>query len=390
MPKCPYHLIILAAGQGSRLKNSTPKAYTPICGVPLLRHTLNSALTWPEASSIHVVIDPLHKKLYDRSTEGLALPEPIEGGSERSESVCNALNALSHINDKDIVLIHDAARPFVSSDDVRKLLNSLETYEAATLAAPVTDTVRNGHNEIAGDILDRTNLRTIQTPQAFHYGTLKKAHDLRDKNTPATDDTSLVSSLGIDVKLVEGSRENFKITLPEDLKMANALLSSPTETRTGTGYDVHAFTAESKNRPLMLCGVHIPYNKSLAGHSDADVGLHALTDALLGALGKGDIGDHFPPTDSHYKNMDSAVFVEKVVKDLQNRNGWINNLDITLICESPKIGPYKEKMKNRVAELCLINPERVNVKATTTEKLGFEGREEGIAAQAVATITLQN
>ncbi|MBI4031588.1 MAG: 2-C-methyl-D-erythritol 2,4-cyclodiphosphate synthase, partial [Proteobacteria bacterium] len=246
---------------------------------------------------------------------------------------------------------------------------------AATLALPISDTLKRG----LGEYVSRDGLHALQTPQGFHYGLIKRAHE--ESKNDCADDTGLVAALGHEITLVPGSRENFKITTMDDLKMAEKLL--PRTTRTGLGFDVHAFIDGNKVR---LCGVDIPHNKSLAGHSDADAALHAITDALLGAIAAGDIGQHFPPSNPQWKRADSSLFLKKAVEMVRARGGEIVNIDVTIICEAPKIGPYRAEMQTRVAEICGIFPDRIGIKATTTEGLGFTGRGEGIAAQAVVNV----
>ncbi|MCF8495378.1 MAG: bifunctional 2-C-methyl-D-erythritol 4-phosphate cytidylyltransferase/2-C-methyl-D-erythritol 2,4-cyclodiphosphate synthase [Alphaproteobacteria bacterium] len=382
-PERPYHVIIPAAGQGTRLKNALPKAYARIGGKAILRHTLENVLSWPGLISVRVAIDPTHDALYRDAVSGLTLPPPLDGGKDRKNSVYNALKSIINVKSEDIILIHDAARPLVEWDSVQELLDALDTHRTATPAVPVADTLR----QETGDFVNREGLWAIQTPQAFRYGDLIHAHEHAPPGA-YTDDTALVSAMGIPVKLVPGARSNIKITTPEDLRMAERLLGITYETRTGTGFDVHAFEAAPTGRPLMLCGITVPHSRALAGHSDADVALHALTDALLGALGAGDIGQHFPPSNPAFKDMDSALFLQKALDMLRDKGGTIQNLDLTLICEDPKIGPHRAAMKTRIAEICRVDEDRVNVKATTTEGLGFTGRREGIAAQAVATVRL--
>lgn len=383
-----YHVIVAAAGSGARFGSDTPKQYVRFLGKPLLRQTLDNVLSWPRIKSLRVIIDPEHAKLYQQAVKGLDLPEPIYGGKERKISISNALKNISNVKDKDIILIHDAARPFTKRTDIEKLLSKLETKRAATLANPVSDTLRRSNNKNAGELVDRSAIWALQTPQAFRFEDLKKAHEIADENNQATDDTSLITALGIEVALVEAARSNIKITTQDDWDMAEALFKNSTRTATGTGFDVHAFESEPSGKPLILCGVNVPHDKALTGHSDADVGLHAITDALLGSIGKGDIGTHFPPSNDQYKDMDSAIFLKKTLEMVKDIGGLIQNIDLTLICESPKIGPYREAMVARVAEITNLPTSHINIKATTTEKLGFTGRGEGIAAQAIATVQL--
>lgn len=381
----PYHVIVVAAGSGTRLSTNTPKQYIEIGGKTILRHTLENILAWPSLNSAQVVINPDHRELYKKATDGLSLKPYAMGGATRKDSVYNALKSRSDIEDDDMILIHDAARPFVAWHDVRTLLHSLLKTRAATLATPCQDTLRRAaDNYVAHEIVDRDKLYQLQTPQGFRFCDLRKAHEQQSRDV--TDDTALVTALGIDVKLVTGSRNNFKITTTDDLAMAQTLLEQY-ETRTGMGFDVHAFSIQ-KEKPLIISGIKIDFDKSLEGHSDADVALHAITDAVLGAIGAGDIGQHFPPSDPQFKDQDSAIFLKAAHDMVLQKHGTIQNIDLTIICEAPKIGPYREAMRTRIAEILDIAESRINIKATTTEKLGFTGRKEGIAAQAVASVKL--
>ncbi len=378
-----FSIIIVAAGYGSRMDNDLPKQYIEICGKTILRHTLDLFKKMDEVENICVVINLEHESLFKASTEGLNNIKYCFGGSTRKDSVYNGIKELSNLNDNDIILVHDAARPFVKTNDIRALTKELNTYKAATLACPIVDTLRYSNKSIQ---IQRDDLWSIQTPQGFHYGTLKQAHEKSDGTKTHTDDTSLVSDIDIEVKFIKSSKQNFKITVLEDLKLAKEILSK-TETRTGQGFDVHAFDSASANS-IRLCGIDMKHNKALNGHSDADVGLHALTDALLGAIGEGDIGVHFPPSNNDFRDMDSSIFVKHALKLLHNKGGKIINIDLTLICERPKIGEYRPAIIKRLAEILEISEQRINIKATTTEKLGFTGRSEGIAAQCIANISI--
>ncbi len=376
----PFYALIAAAGSGLRLGGEVPKQYQKINGKAILRHTLDAFLSCPELQELCVVIDSAHKSLYEDAIKGLDLPAPIEGGAERKDSIINGLGYFSNLKNEDTILIHDAARPFITPDHIQAVAVSAKNTGATTLAVPVTDTQKYSR----GDYIDRKDLWTIQTPQGFHYGIIMQAHKQANDDINYTDDSSLVASIGREIDLVPGLRSNIKITTQDDMILAEKLLLAPPyEARTGFGYDVHAF---EEGDHVRLCGVDIPHNKSLKGHSDADVGLHALTDALLGTIGGGDIGHHFPPSEPQWKNVDSALFLRKSVDMLVEKGGIINNLDLTLICEEPKIGPHREAMQKHIADICGIDMSRINIKATTTEKLGFTGRGEGIAAQAVATV----
>lgn len=382
-----FHVIILAAGTGNRFGGETPKQYLPLNGKPVLRHSIDTFQSIKKCKSIQVVINEEHLNLYQNSVKNLNLPPPINGGKERNISVFNALKNIANISNKDLVLVHDAARPCVSKDEILNLLAAMNTEKAASLATPVTATLRKGENDYAGTQISREALWAMQTPQAFYYGDLLKAHEASKPGLPYTDDTSLISEFGITVKIIRGASTNIKITTLEDFKMAEKILSPSMTILSGTGFDVHAFDTE-KAGPVKLCGIDVQHNYALKGHSDADVGLHALTDAIYGAIGEGDIGIHFPPSNPDFKNMDSVIFLQHALEEMADKQGQLQNIDLTLICEEPKIGPYAPQMKQRIADICGLSAARVNIKATTTEKLGFTGRKEGIAAQALVTVRI--
>lgn len=385
--------IIVAGGSGQRFGGSIPKQYLPLAGIPVLRHSINTFLQIMPARNIRVVIRPEDEEHYHRATTNLQLAPPAFCGKERKDSVFNGLKDYPDIKENDIVLIHDAARPLVTTQDINALIDAMKNERATSLAAPISDTLRySDENACMSSDIKREHLYAIQTPQAFEYGILKTAHEKANPNTKFTDDTTLVSTTGIPVKLVTSKHSNFKITRPEDMTLAEQILSTDiqTEYRTGTGFDVHAFDEQEGIKSVRLCGIDVPHDRKLKGHSDADVGLHALTDAILGAIGEGDIGLHFPPSNMTYKNMDSAIFLKQAVDLTTQKGGRIVNVDITLICERPKLGEYRHAMRARVAGILEIEEDRVNIKATTTEKLGFTGRKEGIAAQATASICLRS
>jgi 2-C-methyl-D-erythritol 4-phosphate cytidylyltransferase/2-C-methyl-D-erythritol 2,4-cyclodiphosphate synthase len=388
----PFHVLIAAAGRGQRFGNASdkPKQYSALGNRTVIYHSIVIFQSFPNCKSIRVIIDPADAEPYQNSVTGLNLPPPLTGGKERNISIYNGLKESSHIKSEEIILIHDAARPCVSKADISKLLEALQTHRAATLALPISATLRKQKAKSfeAAETIDRNGLWALQTPQGFRKGDLLTAHEHSGSlKPPPTDDTMLVSTSGIAVELVHGSPENIKITYPEDMIMAEKLLRQNRITLTGQGFDVHAFD-ENKKGPVRLCGIDVPHTNALKGHSDADVGLHALTDALLGAIGEGDIGRHFPPSDNTYKNMDSAIFLERAVEIASNKGARLVNADVTLICEYPKITPYAETMRHRISTITGLAPERINVKATTTEQLGFTGRGEGIAAQAIISVSL--
>lgn len=379
----PFHVLIPAAGTGTRAGQPLPKQYRRIAGKMILRHTIEKFLGIQGLKSLRVIIDPAHADLYREAVEGLDLPPPLHGADTRKRSVYNGLSAFSDTDAEDLVLIHDAARPFVTADAICKIVDAMKMAQAATLVSPVADTlVDPDYNR-----LDRDKISSVQTPQAFRIGTLKTAHEKFENDNSFTDDAGLIAAMGGKISLVPGSHENFKITSAGDMAMAEKLLAASMETRTGFGYDVHAFDP-APAQSIRLGGIDIPYEKKLLGHSDADVILHALTDAVLGTIGEGDIGQLFPPSDMTWKNANSEIFVKESLRRLYARGGRLINADITLIAEAPKIGPHREKMIARLSDMLGLDVTRVGLKATTSEGLGFTGRKEGIVAQAVVTVTL--
>ncbi|MGM0586296.1 MAG: bifunctional 2-C-methyl-D-erythritol 4-phosphate cytidylyltransferase/2-C-methyl-D-erythritol 2,4-cyclodiphosphate synthase [Pseudomonadota bacterium] len=381
------HALVVAAGRGVRAGPGEPKQYRPLAGRPVLTRTLEALA--PCVDVIRVVIHPDDRPAYDAAAAlarlGHArLGPPVEGGESRQESVRLGLEAIEG-EARDPVLIHDAARPFPSEGLIRAVLAALEGAEGACPALSVADTLRRNEAGRAGETLDRAGLVRAQTPQAFRLGPIREAHRAA-AGRDFTDDVAVAQAAGLTVAHTPGEEANAKLTTPEDLARAGAALRpAGMETRVGTGFDVHAF-AEGDH--VTLCGVTIPHSRSLAGHSDADVGMHALTDALLGAMAEGDIGVWFPPTDPQWRGARSRIFLERAAERLKARGGRLINADVTLICEAPKIGPHAGAMREALAEILGVPPARVSVKATTSEKLGFTGREEGIAAQAAASIAL--
>ncbi len=383
------HVLIAAAGASERFGGPIPKQYCLLAGVPILRRTVQQFLKVPEITSIRVIINPNDANTYHDTISGLDLPPPVSGGINRKDSVFNGINSLNDASDEDIVLIHDAARPLVNPKDISAIIAAMTKHKAATTAVLMTDTLRRGDaSGAAGEYVDRECLYALQTPQAFKLASIKAAHKSADPHKTYTDDSSIASEAGIPVHLVLSSKTNIKITTADDMHLAEQLLPDTSETRTGMGYDVHAFDEDKDGDSVILCGVKIPHGKSLKGHSDADVGLHALTDAILGAIAQGDIGRHFPPSDPKYKDMDSAVFLKKARDLVANKGGIIQNIDLTLICEEPKITPHADKMISHISQILNIDQSRISIKATTSERLGFTGRGEGIAAQAIASIKI--
>ncbi len=366
--------VLLAAGSGARFGGAVAKQYRALAGKAVLRRAA-------EALG-NVVVQPVgDADAIGAALAGLGCRAPVPGGATRQASVRAGLEALADAA-PDIVLIHDGARPFVPAGTIAALLALLETHDGAIPALPVTDTLKRGADGRIAATVPREALFRAQTPQAFRFQTILALH--RRAPEGATDDAALLEAAGLSVALAAGDERNIKITVPEDLVRMERLIAE-TETRTGTGFDVHAFAPA---RPLVLCGITIPHDQGLAGHSDADVGIHALCDAIYGALAEGDIGRHFPPSEAAWKDADSARFLRHAAERIAARGGRLVNADVTLICERPKIGPHAAAMRTRLAALLGTEAGRISVKATTTERLGFTGRGEGIAAQAAVSIEL--
>ncbi len=375
--------LIVAAGRGQRFGAAAPKQYVDLGGKPVLRHSLETFLRHPKVGGVRVVIHADDRALYESAAAGLTLLAPTTGGATRQESVRRGLESLKDLR-PDNVLIHDAARPLIDAGLIDRMVGALERAPAAIPALPVADTVKRAADGHIVETLDRRNLWLAQTPQAFRYGDIMAAH-LAVAGRELTDDAAVAEAAGLAVALVEGTEENFKVTTEADLRRAQQMLSPALDVRTGSGFDVHRFGPGDK---IMLCGIAVPHDHGLIGHSDADVGLHALTDAILGAIAAGDIGQHFSPSDPRWRGADSAQFLAHAASLVNARGGRILSADITLICERPKVGPHRAAMVARVAAILGLDPSRVSVKATTTEGLGFTGRGEGIAAQATASVAL--
>ncbi|HEX4739635.1 MAG TPA: bifunctional 2-C-methyl-D-erythritol 4-phosphate cytidylyltransferase/2-C-methyl-D-erythritol 2,4-cyclodiphosphate synthase [Allosphingosinicella sp.] len=374
--------LVVAAGSGSRAGGDLPKQYRRIGGKSVLAHAVDH-LRSAGIEDIRIVIGPGQEDLYREAIGDRPLPSPIIGGAERQESVRNGLEAVEAASGADIVLIHDAARPFVPAAVVDRLVAALEKSQAAVPALPVVDTLARAENEL-GETVAREALVRVQTPQAFRFETILAAHRAWS-GPPATDDAQIARAAGVEVAMVAGDPALEKLTYDEDFARAEQRLTSRLVSRTGVGFDVHAFTDGDS---VWLGGIQVPHTRGLKGHSDADVLLHAITDALLGAVGGGDIGVHFPPSDPQWRGAPSSLFVEHARALVEARGGRIDHVDAILICEAPKLGPHRERIRQRVAALLRVPVGRISVKATTTERLGFTGRGEGIGAQAVATVRL--
>ena len=368
--------ILVAAGSGTRFGAELPKQFLMLAGKPVIRHAAEALSA--HASWLQPVGDAAPIEAALSGVPG-CLPA-IAGGATRQDSVRAGLEALA-LFAPDIVLVHDAARPVIPAGTIPALLAALQDFAGAIPAAPVADTLKRVVQGVIAETVPRAGLFRAQTPQAFRFDILLAAH--RSGMTGATDDASLLEAAGETVAVVSGSDDNIKLTYPDDLLRLERIMTNHMVPRVGTGFDVHVLQA---GRPLYLCGVNVPHEMGLAGHSDADVGIHALCDAIYGALAEGDIGRHFPPSEATWKDADSARFLTHAAVRIAARGGRLVNADVTLICERPKITPYAPAMIARLAVLLGVDPGRISVKATTTERLGFTGRGEGIAAQAVVSI----
>ena len=374
--------LIVAGGSGSRAGAGQPKQYRKLGGRPVLRRSVEAVLACPLVSEVQVVVGGGQEDEYIAATAALALRPPVRGGETRQESVRNGLLALA-ASGPDFVLVHDAARPLVSRGTIEAVIGALKKGARAVVPIlPIADSLRRLDTDVVGEPVPRDGLCRVQTPQGFRFVDILAAHE-RFSGANATDDASLAERAGMPIVGVPGEPENIKLTTMSDFVFAERLLAGARETRTGMGYDVHRFGIGAH---LWLCGVQIQHDRSLKGHSDADAGLHALTDAILGALAHGDIGQHFPPSDERWRGAPSSVFLEHAAALLRKAGGDIVHCDITIICEQPKIGPHREAMRARIAAILNTDVARISIKATTTEGLGFTGRGEGLAAQAIATV----
>ena len=378
--------IIVAAGRGSRAGEGLPKQYRALpsgSGEMVLTTTLRA---FAEHEAISQVVTLIHKddiSLYNKCISSMKNNNKLSyeiGGAERQNSVANGLKALAD-DAPDRVLIHDGARPYVTAELINACIAALDTCNAVVPALPVTDTLKRAEGDTIAATVPRENLYRAQTPQAFAFDKILAAHETSEPGM--TDDAAIAEAAGLKVKLIDGDAKNIKLTLEEDFMSHNLM------PRTGAGFDVHRFDEAGSAKEIMLGGIAIPHTYALIGHSDADVALHAITDALFGALAEGDIGDHFPPSDDAHKDRPSADFLSHAVALAGKKQARISHIDLTLICEKPKIGPHRDAMRARIAEICGIETSRVSVKATTTEGLGFTGRSEGLAAQALVTVLMR-
>lgn len=375
--------LVVAAGRGRRFGGDLPKQYQSLAGRPILRHSLATLAANPQIDGVRVVIHPDDAELYQAAAADLSLLDPVVGGETRQESVLRGLESLGALS-PDMVLIHDGARPFVEAGLIHRVIEALSLSAGAIPALPVADTLKRAVDGTISATVDRADLWRAQTPQAFRYAPILDAHR-RAAGQELTDDASVAEAAGLPVKIVLGSERNFKVTTAADLNRAQTFFTGSGDIRVGNGYDVHRF---APGTGVWLCGVEIPHDFRLEGHSDADVALHAATDAVLGAIAAADIGRHFPPSDPKWKGASSDRFLAHAANLVSALGGRLVHLDITIICEKPKIGIHRLAMQARIAEILGIEMGRISVKATTTEGLGFTGRAEGIAAQASATVWL--
>jgi 2-C-methyl-D-erythritol 4-phosphate cytidylyltransferase / 2-C-methyl-D-erythritol 2,4-cyclodiphosphate synthase len=378
------YALVVAAGRGRRFGGAQPKQYAPLAGRMVLHHAVAALVRHPRISGVQVMIRPEDAALCERAVAGLGVLRPRPGGAARQDSVRLGLEALA-ARRPGYVLIHDGARPFPDQALVDRVIEALANAPAAIPCLALRDTIKRAEDGIIRSTVDRSELWRAQTPQGFHFEAILAAHRAA-RGRELTDDSAVAEAAGLMSRLVAGDESNLKITTAEDLAAAERLLADRlSDIRIGQGFDVHAFGPGDK---LVICGIEIPHSAGLVGHSDADVGLHALTDAVLGAIAAGDIGQHFPPSDPQWRGAASDRFLRHATDLVRARGGIVAAVDVTIICERPKIGPYRAAMVERVAAILGIAAERVSIKATTTDRLGFTGRGEGVAAQAVATVRL--
>ena len=378
--------VVVAAGRGERAGGGVPKQYRTIAGIPIMRLVLQNLKRGSVIKTIQPVVHRDDIALFGDAAAGIDILPPVSGGATRQASVLAGLEALA-AHHPDIVLVHDAARPFVSSALIARAIAAGEKG-AGVPALAITDTVKSVENDIVTSTLDRNTLRTIQTPQAFKFQMLLNAHRQAASagRSDFPDDASLAEWAGTRVHVFQGDPENIKLTTSDDFMRAEMnAMAALGDVRVGSGYDVHVF---GDGDHVMLGGVRIPHQRGVVGHSDADVALHALVDAILGALADGDIGVHFPPSDPHWRGASSDRFLTFAVERVRARGGMIAHLDVTIVCEAPRIGPHRDAIRARIAEIAGVTLDRVGLKATTSEKMGFTGRGEGLTASATATIRL--
>lgn len=371
--------LIVAAGKGERLGGDVPKQFRELGGIPVLRRAVIPFADHPRIDNVLVVVAEDAQEQALKAIGGGFRTDLVIGGVTRAQSVRNGLAAVK----TEKVLVHDAARPFCPADVIDRLVDALDDYPAAVPVLPINDTLARW-TEVLGETIVRDDAVRVQTPQAFSLKALRDAYEKWSGREP-TDESTVARAAGLEVRGVAGALELEKLTTADDWRRAEERVARRTVSRTGMGFDVHAFAGEG---PVMLGGVAVPHSRGLAGHSDADVVLHSITDALLGAAALGDIGEHFPPSDPQWRGMSSDVFLVHAAALIRQRGGTIDHIDVTIIAEEPKVGPYRSAIRSRIAEILRLGEDQVSIKATTTEGMGFTGRREGIAAQAIASIRM--
>jgi 2-C-methyl-D-erythritol 4-phosphate cytidylyltransferase/2-C-methyl-D-erythritol 2,4-cyclodiphosphate synthase len=383
--------VIVAAGAGLRAGGDRPKQYQTVAGKPVIWWALKAFCDHPLISLVQPVIGENHQDLFDAATAGLAIERAVGGGSTRQESCRIGIEAAEAL-DPDRVLIHDAARPFVSADLITRVVIELDNHRAVVPGLPIIETLKRASEGLVAETVDRRNMWIAQTPQGFDYAAIRAAHRKAHGQgiSDFTDDAAVAAFAGIPVAMIMGADDNRKLTTNADIEAADRAMHARTfaglgDIRTGQGVDVHAFAPGDH---VTLCGLRIPHTQRLLGHSDADAALHALTDAILGAIGESDIGTHFPPGNERWKDAPSTIFVSRAIELLAVRGGRVAHADLTILCEEPRIAPHIPAMKSLLAPLLGISGDRIAIKATTTERLGFIGRKEGIAALATVTVRL--
>lgn len=383
--------VIVAGGSGLRAGGGVPKQYQIIGGKPVIWWALKAFIEHPEISHVQVVVGSGHEAMFAEAVADLKFPPFVTGGATRQDSCRIGVEACAALEPQ-FVLIHDAARPFVSKELISQIIATLQTQDSVVPGLPVADTMKYAPGGVITRTVDRSALWFAQTPQGFHFEKILTAHRkaVADNQAGLTDDAAVAEFAGMRVQMIAGEVQNKKLTTVADVEVANAeltqrMFATLPDIRTGQGIDFHVFRL---GKSITLCGVVIPHTRTLKGHSDADVALHALTDAILGAIGESDIGIHFPPSDMQWKNAPSSIFVQKAMELLKARGGVISNVDITILAEAPKVSPHIAAMKVALSPLLQISIDRIAIKATTTEKLGAIGRKEGMAAFAMATVRL--
>ena len=377
--------LLVAAGVGSRAGGDVPKQFRIVGGQAILAHAVDALSAHPGIDAIYLLLGSGQEAQARALLGERPISATVEGADSRRGSVRAGLEAIEAAGGCDRILVHDAARPFLPATVVDRLLNALDMVKGAIPVLPVADTLVRGTDGTMGDSVSRDGLMRVQTPQAFHFDALLAAHRAWDCAREATDDAQILCASGEEVMLVTGDERLEKLTYPQDFARAEAQWAASRTVRVGMGYDVHRLVPKEE---LWLGGMLISHDRGLAGHSDADVALHAIVDAILGALAEGDIGNHFPPSDPKWRGASSDQFLAYACDRVLARGGRIDHIDLTIVCEAPKIGPHRDAMRTRIALIMAVPIDRVSVKATTTERLGFAGRGEGIAAQAVATLSL--